>query len=643
MAASQLYITDSTPMGANLAVNGATFKVWAPGANAVHILGDFNGWQKDDCSLLVKNYNGYWTGYIANVKDGDHYKFFVEGKAGSNFKRDPYARELSYYPKYPDCNCIVRDQGSYPWHDKNFHPPEFSDMTIYQLHTGTFYGPDRSARVAKFLDVLDRLEYFIALGINTVQLLPLTEFSSTRSMGYDGVDIFSPEMDYGIEPDDLMPYLSKINAILQSHGFPPLAKEQLEPQINQLKALVDILHINGIAVILDVVYNHAGCNIGDQAESLWFFDEEDRSNVNNSLYFTDQGHTGPVFAFWKKEVRQFLIDNASFLSEEYHTDGFRYDQVSVIVKQNTNDGWKFCQNLTSTIRYIDPENIQIAEYWSVDPYVVKPESQGGAGFDAAWDDGLRIALRNAVQQSSYGKESHVDMDSIAGNLYPAGFPDAWKAVRYIESHDEVYHDRNPRIASLADPGNARSWYARSRARFANGILLTAPGIPMLFMGQEFLEDKRWSDNPDHSKDSLIWWEGLEMGDKSMTDHLRFMQDLLKLRKEHPALRSNNINVIHVHNDNRVIVYHRWAENAVDDVIIVGSLNESTLYDYQIGLPAAGEWKEIFNSDVYDNWVNPWCIGNKGKITAYCPPVSGMPFSSKIVIPANSILIFERKN
>src|SRR5262249_4816305 len=153
------------------------------------------------------------------------------------------------------------------------------------------------------------------------------------------------------------------------------------------------------------------------------------------------------------------------------------------------------------------------------------------------------------------------LDSIAAKLYPQGFAHGWQAVTCIENHDLVYanHDPTyPRIPRLADGSDTRSWYARSRSRLAAGLLLTAPGIPQLFMGQEFLEDKLGSDDP--KAPNLIWWGGLDSGDKTMGDYLRFMQDLIRLRWRQPALRGDNVRIIHVHNENRVIAFQRWLEN-----------------------------------------------------------------------------------
>jgi 1,4-alpha-glucan branching enzyme len=162
---------------------------------------------------------------------------------------------------------------------------------------------------------------------------------------------------------------------------------------------------------------------------------------------------------------------------------------------------------------------------------------------------------------------------------------------------------------------------------------------MIFMGQEFLEDKQWSDtpNPDH----LLWWSGLEGGDKVMGDFLRFTQELIQVRRRQAALRGEGLSIIHVHNNNRVIAFQRWVEGSGQDVIVVASLSESTQYNYQIGFPSGGYWREVFNSDVYDNWVNPIVAGNGYGVDANGWGCHGLPCSASITIPANSILVFAR--
>jgi 1,4-alpha-glucan branching enzyme len=232
------------------------------------------------------------------------------------------------------------------------------------------------------------------------------------------------------------------------------------------------------------------------------------------------------------------------------------------------------------------------------------------------------------------------LETVAQSLYPSGFTHAWQAVTCIENHDIVKVGQEQRVARLADGNDARSWYARSRSRVATALLMTAPGIPQLFMGQEFLEDKQWDCDPKAA--GILWWAGLDSGtDRAMVDHLRFTQDLIRLRWRQPALRGDQVRVFHVHNANRIIAFHRWLEGQGRDVIVVASLAEDVRYGYQLGFPAAGRWLEVFNSDVYDGWVNPRVAGNAGALSASGGMMHGFDASAAIVIPANGVVVFAR--
>jgi 1,4-alpha-glucan branching enzyme len=645
MSTDPAQVGPDTPMGANLVAGGCTFRCWAPRASSVHISGDFNGWATDaDADRLQRQPNGYWAHFVADVAAGAEYKFYVAGPGSSGFKRDPYAREIVS----PQWNCVISDPAAYPWHDAGFHPPAFEDLIIYQFHIGTFYAVDeqgrdaRAGRVARFLDVLDRVEYLVELGVTAVQPLPIAEYPTKFSLGYNGVDGFSPEFDYAVTPAELPRYVVRANALLAARGLRPISTADISGADDQLRLLIDVLHVYGIAVILDVVYNHAGGDFGD--ESLYFFDRLPPGNNNDSLYFTDQGWAGGlVFAYWNAPVRQYLIDNACALLAEYHVDGFRYDEVSVIDRFG---GWAFCQDLTGTVRYARPSAVQIAEYWNPAPeWAVRPGSSGGGGFDLVWHDGLRDGVRSAITQAAQGAFAPLSLERVRDALVPPpGFDGAWRAVQMLENHDVLLtthapSDQMPRIARLADPSNPRSWYARSRARVANGLLLTGPGAPLLFMGQEFLEDKLWSDSPD-DPDHRISWDGLVV-DRAMRDHLRFTRELIALRRRLAALRRGRINVFHCHDPTRVIAFHRWIDGQGDDVVVVASLREATHYGYRLGFPVAGGWREVFNSDVYDNWVNPLVAGNGPGVVAAGSPMHGLPASAELVIPANGLLVFAR--
>ena len=211
----------------------------------------------------------------------------------------------------------------------------------------------------------------------------------------------------------------------------------------------------------------------------------------------------------------------------------------------------------------------------------------------------------------------------------------------MENQDLTYagHDGAARVPTLADSSNTRSWYARSRSRVVTALLLTAPGIPSLFMGEEFLEDKNWSDD---RANGLIWWEGLTGHDPSMRDfQRRCVTDLIQLRRIQPALRAGGVRVSHAQNFERVIVLHRWVEGEGRDVVVIASLDEAPKHGYGIGLPFAGSWRELFNSDVYDNFPNAGAVGNGGWVDASGGPMDGFCASAALTLPANGVIILAR--
>lgn len=636
MPASLNNISSRTPMGANLIADGSTFRVWAPNADAVYVLGDFNGRTKGAASLLTKDGDGHWRGFIKGAKDRHRYIFYVDGKGSSGPKRDPYARELE--TPFPS-DCIIR-KTDFPWHDTGFVTPQFHNFVIYQLHVGTFFTPNLPGKGGTFLDVVRKIPHLSELGVTVLQLLPIQEFQTEFSLGYNGTDYFSPEMDFAVEDAKLKPYVDEVNKLLDAKGLACYQQDALRGEMNQLKALIDICHIYGLAIILDVVYNHAGGDFGDQ--SLWFFDRQVNHGPRNSLYFNEKDHAGgQVFDFEKSEVRDFLIQNAKYFLDEYRVDGFRYDQVSVIDHDGAPHGWRFCQDLTSTLNHHRPGAIDKAEYWNVNSYVVKPPAEGGAGFDTTLTDGLRNAIRDVIGNASQPDERPLNMTNLARNLWPEGFAEQWRFVQGPENHDLVYRGRQQRVARLGDFNNPRSWYGRSRARVATGICLTAPGIPMLFMGQEFLEDKQWADDFKNHANLLLHWAGVDAGDKQMLDHIRFTRELIGLRWWQPALRGDGFRPTHVHDQNRVLAFQRWVPGEGHDVMVVVHLSTFNRLDYRIGFPSGGEWREVFNSDVYESWVNPNVAGNGGRVFADPIPMHDSGFSASLELPANSILVFAR--
>ena len=657
MAVESANLTRETPMGATLLRDGATFRTWAPTARDVHVaLGkdgdqDLSSFSPSATNRLIPMGDGTWGGFVPGARDGDAYLFWIRGPVDGSrgFKRDPYARELAATPAFPDCPCLIRDSASYPWHDAGWRPPAFHELVVYQLHVGVFWstdaqGRDQRAHYGRFLDVVQRIPYLRELGVNAIQLLPIQEYDGAFGLGYAGLDYFSPEMAFQVEDAvELARHRATANALLRECGAAELALADLVPGPSQLKCMIDLCHLNGIAVIFDLVYNHAGG--GFQDRDLYFYDRQPGGDRNRSLYFTDRGWAGGlVFAYWNAGVRQFLIDNARFFLDEYHIDGIRYDEVTVI-HHHGGDG--FAQDLTATLRFHRPDAIQIAEYWDWDRARPVTAAPGGLGFDAALSDRLRDALRDVLAGAASGGGAPLPLDRVRDALYPPpGFPAAWRAVQCLENHDVVRWDydaqrpRAPRVASLADPSNPRSWYARSRARVATALLLTAPGIPALFMGQEVLEDKPWHDDVANWSQFLIDWARAER-DPAQRDFLHFVQDLVRLRRRLPALCGEGIRVPQVHERDRVLVLHRWVEGIGNDVVVIASFNEATLDAYTVELPHSGAWTEVFNSDLYDHFPNPWVTGNGGRIEASDGAGRVYPARARVRIPANAALVLAR--
>jgi 1,4-alpha-glucan branching enzyme len=163
---------------------------------------------------------------------------------------------------------------------------------------------------------------------------------------------------------------------------------------------------------------------------------------------------------------------------------------------------------------------------------------------------------------------------------------------------------------------------------------------MMFMGQEFLEDKPWSDNF-HRTDRMIWWDGFDGADRQMGDLHRCIHDLVWLRRRHPALCADPVNVYRIEDDARVIAFHRWIPGLGRDVVVVASLSEYTSYGFGVGFPISGTWLEVINTDLYQVFPNPDVRGNGGRIIAEGPPTDGLPSSARLTLPANSLLVFAR--
>jgi len=553
-------------MGAILHPGGVAFRVWAPHARSVAVAGDFNDWSTDR-HPLAREQGGYWSvdidgavdGNNDGAKAGDEYKFVIEGPAGELWRKDPYARAVDH----SNGNAIIVDP-SFDWSgDEGFRMPPWHELVIYEMHVGTFNdtpgGPPGDLRTA-----VARLSHLVELGVNAIQIMPIGEFPGDHSWGYNPADIFAVESAYGAP--------------------------------EALKAFVKAAHGYGLAVIFDVVYNHLGPSDLD----LWQFDGW-HENGKGGIYFyndwrssTPWGHTRPDYG--RPEVRQFLQDNAMFWLDEFHADGLRFDMTLFIRTvygnphdpgQRLADGGDLMRAINQEIGTRFPWKISIAEDLQDEPWITRAPDAGGAGFDSQWSAAFVHPVRDAI----IGREdAHRSMWAVRDAIARRDDSGVTTRVIYTESHDEVANGR-ARVPYDIWPGNPGSWFSRKRSTLGAVLVFTTPGIPMLFQGQELLEDE--------------WFRDTDPIDWSKKDRFagifRLYRDLTRLRRnwwdDSRGLRGRNVNVFHVNDTDKVIAFHRWDEGGPgDDVVVVINFANRTNDSYTLGLPRGGSWKVRFNSD-----------------------------------------------
>ncbi len=536
---------------------GSTFRVWAPFAKKVSVIGDFNHWS-ETANALVSEGNGNWSADIAGAMPNQGYKYVVIGQTSDEalYRNDPRARYLEAG------NSVIIDR-QFDWGDETFDMPAWNELVIYEMHIGTFTdvpGNDPGSLTS----ALKKFSYLKELGINAIEVMPPAEFNGQYSWGYN------PAFPFAIE-----------NAFGGPDAFRTFVKEA---------------HRHGMAVIMDVVYNH----FGPEALSMWQFDGWSENGKGGAYFYNDWrcwtpwGDTRPDYG--RDEVRQFIRDNAMMWLEEYRVDGLRLDATAFIrnVYGNNNDpgndlseGYSLLQWINEEVDEHHPWKITIAEDLGSNPWVVKPTEEGGAGFSSQWDIGFLGRIRQSlVVPNDYGRDMHAIAEAIQFRFTE----NALSRVIYTESHDEVANLKE-RLPEEIWPGNAGSWFARKRSTLGAALVLTSPGIPMIFQGQEFLED-RWFDD----QDPLDWSKLEQFG--GIHDLYR---DLIQLRRnwqnQTRGLLGQEVQVHHVNNEDKLIAFHRWEEGgAGDDVIVVMNFADRLYDNYTIGFPRPGLWHVRFNSD-----------------------------------------------
>ena len=444
-------------MGAIPHARGVAFRVWAPNARRVSVIGSFNDWDGAKHPMQAEE-NGHWYADVAEAHVGDQYRYLLTTSKGEFKRIDPYAREVTSSVG----NATVHDP-SFDWEGDDFHLAARNELVIYELHVGTFNDEEDDNLPGKFASVSARLRHLKKLGVNAIEIMPVAQFAGVRSWGYNPAHIFSVELAYG----------------------GPLA----------FKKFVKRAHRHGIAVILDVVYNHLGPSDLD----LWQFDGWSENNRGGIYFYNDDrahtpwGDTRPDYG--RNEVRQYIFDNVFMWLEEYHVDGLRFDGTAYIHSfpgpggKDLPAGWSLMQWINRQVAEKFPGRITIAEDHQNNKWLTKDVGAGGAGFGSQWCAKFVHPIRQAVITSDDEQRS---LSAIRDALCYRYNDDAFERVIYSESHDEVANGR-ARVPHEVSPKDAKGWYSQKRSTLAAAMVFTAPGIPMLFQGQEFLEGNWFRD------------------------------------------------------------------------------------------------------------------------------------------------------
>ena len=607
------YAERAKGMGVSIINGGAAFRVWAPHAEAVAVTGTFDDWaaqpdgSKDDAQKvqsaphqLLSEDNGYWYGQVAGAKVGEEYRFVLVNGEQVISRIDPYARHVTSSIG----NAIITDPDAYDWEDDDFTAPTLNEMVIYEMHVGTFFDKDPDDDKPATLDTIEeKLDHLVHLGVNAIELMPLMEFAGDYSWGYNPAHIFAVESAYG------------------------------GPE--KLRDLVKVCHRHGLAVIIDVVYNHFGPSDLD----LWQFDgwsENDKGGIyfyNDWKSSTPWGDTRPDYG--RGEVREFIRDNAMMWLEEFHADGLRYDMTPYMRsvdadEMNIPDGWSLTHWINTEIRERFPRAITIAEDLHGEPKVVSTDDDGAA-FHAQWDNHFVHPIRAAVIAAS---DEARNMDAVR-DAVEFSYGDAFSRVIYTESHDEVANG-SARVPQEVDDGDPTGYYAQKRSTLGAALVLTSPGLPMIFQGQEFLEGEWFRDTV-----PLHWDQQDEF-----TGIFRMYSDLvgLRLNKEGrtKGLTGQHVDTLHLNPDTHVYAFHRWADGgAGDDVVVAVNLDSKTWGEYTIGMPAAGRWGTRLNSDakVYSEAFDG--VDVPESFDAVEDDYDGHPASATLVLPPYSVVILSR--
>ncbi|MGQ9675672.1 MAG: 1,4-alpha-glucan branching protein GlgB [Chloroflexota bacterium] len=593
--------------------SGVYFAVWAPNAQRVSVIGDFNGWSKDRHQLRCRGASGIWEGFIPGIGAGAVYKYHVV----SSYRgyRVDKADPVGFYNEVPPKTASIVASLDYDWGDGDWMEHRWkrnradSPMSTYELHLGSWMRvPEQGGRWLTYRELAPKLaEYVNKMGFTHVEFLPVMEHPFYGSWGYQTTGYFAPTSRYGT-PQDFM-------------------------------YLVDTLHQRGIGVILDWVPSH----FATDEHGLGFFDGThlyEHADPRNGLHPDWKSF---IFNYGRNEVRSFLLSSARFWLDRFHIDGLRVDAVAsmLYLDYSRKQGeWipnhlggrenlaaiAFLRRLNEEAYREFPDVQIIAEESTAWPMVSRPTYAGGLGFGMKWDMGwMHDTLKYMAKDPIYRKYHHGKLAFRSIYAFTENFVLAL-------SHDEVVHCKGSLLSKM--PGD--DWQKFANLRLLLGYMYGQPGKKLLFMGGEFGQWREWN-----HEDSLDW----HLLDREAHAGLqKWVADLNRLYSDEPALHQRDFEPTGFEwvdcNDalQSVVSLLRRGHCEDDILLVVGNFTPETRHGYRLGVPRGGFWKEVLNGDaqVYGGSGQ----GNLGGVWADEVSFHGRPHSISITLPPLSVVFFK---
>ena len=593
---------------------GVYFAVWAPNAQSVHVIGNFNRWNHDMHPLNRRlDSSGIWEGFIPGVVKGEVYKYAILGFDGQLVQKgDPYATKWEHPPRTAS---IVWDN-DYQWTDKTWMKKRAKinalnkPMSVYELHLGSWQrDPSEPKRVLTYKEIaVSLVPYLLDMGFTHVELMPIMEYPFYPSWGYQITGYF---------------------AASSRHGTP-----------QELMFLVEELHKHDIAVILDWVPSHFP---GDQ-HGLYHFDGThlyEHADMRKGFHPDWKSY---IFNYDRNEVRSFLISNAMYWLDKFHADGLRVDAVASMLyfdfsrkaedaATNAYGGREnlgaiaFLKDLNEAV-YGSFEGVHtIAEESSTFPGVTHPVFAGGLGFGMKWMMGwMNDTLKYFKHDPLVRKHHHHQLTFAITYAFSENFMLPF-------SHDEVVHGKSSMIYKM--PGDEWQKFANLRVLYA--YMFTQPGTKLMFMGNEFAQTHEWD-----FKNSLDWHLLQYPPHLGMQKTVRAMN---KLYRSEPALYEYSFSHegfewINADDSNHSIyIYIRKGKKAKDTLIVILNLTPVYRENYRVGLPFKAKWKEIFNTDEKDFFGS-----GKSNVEVLLPQKEkchGREFSVEINVPPLAAIVLKQ--